>query len=373
LTRRIAFIIPSLDRAGAERQLALLASHLPRDQFASHVITLTRGGPYEADLQTAGVPVTHVGKRGKLDWAAYGRLRSALKEIQPSLVHTWLFAANCYGRWAAHRLGIHPLIASERCVDQWKSFRHLWIDRFLARLTDAIVVNSPGVRDFYIGQGIDPAKFVVIPNAVIPAADPPGTIGREEACRRLGVPPHSRIIMAVGRLWPQKRHKDLIWVGQTLARAIDHVVLVIIGDGPQRDTLRRHRDGIADPSRVLLVGERTDVPQLLPHAELFWNASSFEGQSNAILEAMAAGVPVVATDIPGTRDLVVHEQTGFLFPVGDVGMLSKFSHRLLTDANLRREMGERARGRVETEFTLEQMVGKHVELYQRLLGGVIGD
>jgi glycosyltransferase involved in cell wall biosynthesis len=102
---------------------------------------------------------------------------------------------------------------------------------------------------------------------------------------------------------------------------------------------------------------------LLPHFDLFWNASLYEGQSNSILEAMQAGVPVIASNIAGTRDLIQHEKTGLLFPVGDVGELMKTSARVLDDAALYQSLSETAKKSIDTNFSVEAMVTKHELLY----------
>ena len=111
------------------------------------------------------------------------------------------------------------------------------------------------------------------------------------------------------------------------------------------------------------------MPRLLPHFDVLWSTSAYEGQSNAIMEAMAAGVPVVATDIPGTRDLVVHGQTGYLVPVGEPcrAAVAKHSNHLLDDPDLAGRFGQAARQRMLDEFSVEKMVGRYADLYRSLL------
>src|SRR6185436_9891018 len=120
-----------------------------------------------------------------------------------------------------------------------------------------------------------------------------------------------RLIGAIGRLWPQKRLKDIVWSADLVKCVRDDGHFLIIGDGPQRSRLERYAEQAHVPEMVHLLGERSDVPRILPHLDLLVLASSHEGQSNAIMEAMSAGVPVVASDIPDNRDLVVNGETGF--------------------------------------------------------------
>jgi glycosyltransferase involved in cell wall biosynthesis len=315
----------------------------------SHVCVLTRDGPLHTDLEKADLPVTVIGKPWKLDPRAYWRLKAHIRRLRPDLVHTWLFAANAYGRAAALACGVKCLVAGERCVDPWKSPWQLAIDRWLARRTSRIVANSAGVRDFYVRRGLPAEKFLLIANGVEPPS--PSPITRGQLLVELGLPEGVHLIGLIGRLWPQKRVKDAIWALDLLRVIQKEVHLLILGDGPHAPRLKKFRDQCAVHDQVHFLGHRPDVARLLPHFDLLWSTSGYEGQSNAILEAMAAGVPVVATDIPGTRDLVVHGETGFLVSPGNrsasapsvnkavAAGVARYTNRILNDAELARRLG----------------------------------
>ncbi len=349
-----------------------------RDEFDVHVCVLTRGGPLLAQLEEAGISTTLLEKRRKLDPSALMRLRRLIRALKPDLVQTWLFAANAYGRAAAASCRVPRILANERCVDTWKSWPQLAVDRLLVRYTTRIVVNSPAVQQFYVEHGLPEAKFEVIPNGIAPL--PPSSATREEIRAEFGLAPDSRLIAMVGRLWPQKRVKDAIWAADTLSVIRGGVHLLVIGDGPERTRLERFRDQSKIVGAVHFLGHRSDVSRLLPHVDVFWNSSAYEGQSNAIMEAMAAGVPVVATDIPGTRDLVVHGTTGFLVPPAnrsphatcvnrDTGTgLAKHTQEIFNDPALGRRMGEAGRQRILEHFSVETMTVRYADLYRRLLG-----
>jgi len=365
VSRCIVQVIPTLVRGGAEKQLVLLARGLSRAEFDVHVVTLTAGGPLREDLDEAGIPVTSINKRWKLDPGALQRLTRELKRLKPDLVHTWLFAANAYGRAAALRAGVPHLVGAERCVDLWKAWHELAIDRYLARRSDRVVVNSSGVRDFYVGKGIAADKFTVIPNGVPPA--PASDVTREALLAELNLPANSRLMGAVGRLWPQKRIKDLIWAADILKVIRNDLHLLVIGDGPQADLLRQYRHKCQIDDRVHFLGQRNDVPRLMPHFDVLWLGSAYEGQPNSVMEAMSAGVPVVATDIPGTRDLVVPGETGYLVPVGDCAAFARQTELILNDVELARRLGTAARERMLREFSVDRMVERHAALYRELL------
>jgi glycosyltransferase involved in cell wall biosynthesis len=361
---RVGLVIPTLDQGGAEKQFCLLASRLDRNRFDPHVFVLTRSGARQSFLKDTGVPWTVIGKRWKGDPTAWWKLANAFGQQRLDLVHTWLFAANSYGRSAALWAKIPIIIGGERSVDPWKSGWQLTLDRWLARRSDAIFTNSSGVVDFYQQQGIAKERFLVIPNGVELSGR--SSIDRSEALRRMQVPSDWRVILAVGRLWPQKGYREALWCMELLRLVEPRTMLVVIGEGPQRASLEEFRDQIQVAAHVRLLGERSDVEDLMPHADVLLNTSLYEGQSNAMLEAMAAGVPVVASDIPGNRDLVIDQQTGYLVDREDVRTMVQRLRRLVTDTQMRGTMGQAARERVATEFSVDRMVRRHEEAYLQL-------
>ncbi len=361
---KICQIIPTLVQGGAEKQLALLAAGLDRDQFECHVVVLTHSGPYESILRDQGIAVHLIGKRGKLDPTAYLRLVRKLKELKPDIVQTWLFAGNSYGRVAARHAQVPIIIASERSVDPWKQWWNFAIDRRLHKFTDTIVTNTSAIPAFYAQHGIPAGDFTVIPNAVtIP--DVP-SLTRREVFDRLQLPPRSLLVGAVGRLWKQKGYRDLIWSGELLRVSLRDVCVVIVGDGPDRDMLLKYRDQIGGDEAVRMVGHRDDALQLMTGFDVLWNSSLYEGQSNSVLEAMALGIPVIASDIPGNRDLVVHNESGLLFPLGDAGTLTRITDQLLRQPDRRAAMGQAAKQRIAEHFSLAKMIAAYERLYLEL-------
>lgn len=366
---RLALVIPTLDRSGAEKQLTLLATHLPRDQFEVQVIALTRGGPFAADLAAAGVPLTILNKRWRFDPLAALRLRRTLRELRPDVVHSWLFAANSYVRLVLGRQhrSRPAVVISERCVDSWKSGWQLRLDRRLAPRTDRLIGNSRAVVEFYQALGYRPEQSQVIYNAVEPP--PPPDFTREDLLRQLQLPPDARLVASVGRLAPQKRVGDLLWACQLLRQADPRARLLVIGDGPERERLLHYARQIEVAEYVRFLGARDDAARLVHLADVFWIGSDFEGLSNSLMEAMACGKPVVVSDIPPNRELVTHAVEGYIVPAGDGVAFTQFTRRLFDDESLARRMGEAGRARMTRDFGLDRMIESHVQLYRSLVEG----
>jgi len=362
---KLLLVIPTLDRSGAEKQLTLLATRLPRPDFSVHVAALTRGGPYALELAAAGIPVTVLNKRMKCDPVAYLRLRSLLRELRPDIMHTWLFAANAYGRLAAGPRPAFPIVVSERCVDSWKTGWQFWLDRRLVGRTARVVGNSQSVADFYRDRGVPAGKLAVVHNGM-DSPEIPAT-ARDDVRRMLGIPAESFVVGYVGRLARQKRVTDLIWAFELIRVMHEDVYFVIVGDGPERGRLEQFSDSLQIEGRVKFLGHREDAQQLLPAIDVFWLASDFEGLSNSVMEAMAAGLPVVASNISPNRELIDDGKTGYLVPTGDRVAFAQLAERLLLDRTLALRLGAAGRARIASEFSADRMVDAYSRIYHDMI------
>jgi len=358
---KVCMVTAALGRGGAEKQLALLVRHLDRTRFDPYVLVLTRSGPYQEAIEACGVPVVVIGKKTALSPLALWRLTRLLVRLRPDVVHTWMFTSNAYGRVAARLAGLRHIIANEMCVVDWKGPVRLIVDRLLAPLTGRIVAISDSVAQSLRHTGTPPHLI----ETVYDGFETTGWPARElDEQRAVGSAPR---LVAVGRLYAQKRYDVVIRAMALIVRNFPEAELVVAGEGPQRPALENLVAALGLGAHVRLPGVVENVPQLLAQSDLFLMGSDFEGLPSSIMEAMYVGVPVVATDVPGVRDLVANGVSGVLVPRGDHTALAAAAVSVLRDPDLRRALTAQARQKVLAEHSVERMVKAYERLYERCL------
>ncbi|TDD27457.1 glycosyltransferase [Actinomadura sp. KC06] len=297
---RVLHVITGLEHGGAERQLALLLRHLPVE---CEVATLTRAGAVGAEIRRAGVHVHEIGMRGNRDVAALPRLARLIRRGRYDVVHTHLYRACVYGRIAAWMAGTPRIVATEHSLGDGhiegravtRGVRALY--RATERLGTATVAVSPTVAARLRGWGVRPGRITVIPNGVDAAEFAFDAARRAATRRRLGIGPDEPVVGAVGRLVPTKRFDLLI---EAVAR-LDGVRLLLVGAGPLRGTLQRlaHDTGV----EVIFAGGTSDVAGALAAMDVFAAPSVQETFGLGVVEALAAGLPVLYTTCPALDDL----------------------------------------------------------------------
>jgi len=366
---RVAQVIWSLGLGGAEQVVIRLAAGLDRTRFEPIVCCLDELGPFAQAAQQAGVEVVALGKRGPLDVRVLSRLGRLLRRRQVQVVHTHLWGADFWGRLAARAVGTGTIVSTAHNVDTWKRGYHLAIDRCLARWTTRLVAVSNQVREFYEVHGVGPGRWQVIYNGVEEAPSRPR--GRVAAFRDLGIRPEDAVVALVGRLVPAKAPGVFLEAVAEAARALPSLRALVVGDGPLRAELEEKVRRLGLAGRVVLAGLRQDVPGLLAGVDVLAFSSEREGLSMAMLEAMAAGVPVVATRVGGTPELIESGVTGILVPPADPRALADGLLAVLRSPGLAEDIRRAARERVRARFSLRSMIEAYQELYSQM-GGASG-
>lgn len=361
----VAYLITELSVGGAQSALLRLLRGINRKRFVPSVGCLFYGdGASGEAIRTLGIPVFDAGMHRKTDWRALCSVFHWLKVVRPIILHTSLFHANLIGRIVGRLAQVPIVLCSERTMAMEASWRYL-LNRLTIGMVDGVIAVSENVRDFCITQvGLPQDKMFVIYNGV--ETETASMKTRGQARQELGLPLDALVVGAVLRLESVKGVDDLL---RAFARVeVRHPVwLAIVGDGTEREALFALSKELGIAQRVFWAGQRNQASRLIPAFDLFVQPSRHEGMPNAVLEAMASALPIVATAVGGTPEVVVDGESGLLVPAGDLDAMAAAITRLLGDVELRHRMGQIGKQRVERFFSVEQMVLKTEQLYTNTL------
>jgi glycosyltransferase involved in cell wall biosynthesis len=237
----------------------------------------------------------------------------------------------------------------------------------LTRFADWVVANSEAGRDFLIQRGVSSDRIKVIYNGIDLDRLRVSREDTEQVRRQLGVTSDGRAIGILARLFPQKRHDVFLRAAAIIHQVMPDVKVSIVGDGPLRSQLENLSSELGLGERVVFFGEQKNVGAYLSALDIAVLPSETEGCSNSILEAMALGKPVVATEAGGNRELISDGETGLLVPLGDADALAHSVMKLLSNRSAAQEMGQKARQAVASRFSVENMVNQYQSLYEETL------
>ena len=355
-------ILPALPAAGMEMMVAGLARALAARGLSVGITCLEEEGVLAPALRADGIRVSVVPAPGLLPNVVPGRLSDWLRELGPDVVHAhsgvWLKAV-CAARGA----GVERVVFTAHGLLDHTPRHHWWMMRLAARRTDYVVGVSDELTRVLIDDGGSPrSRTLTIPNGVDTAAFRPGPAS-QSVRGPLGIDPGTPVIGIVARLAPVKNHAVLIDAFAIVHGRRPDAVLVLVGDGPLRAELEARAAGLGLGAAVRFAGLASAMPPVYRDIDLFVLSSVAEGTSISILEAMASGLPIVATAVGGTPALLDGGAAGVLVPSSDAAALADALTGLLDHPERRRELGAAARARAERIFSERAMVDRYLGLY----------
>jgi glycosyltransferase involved in cell wall biosynthesis len=381
-------IISDLGVGGAQEMVRTLSQSLAEAGCRSVVCTF-RDGPLRGEIERAGIPVVILAERrhsvfdlphflGEVS-AIRRRLREVIREHQVDVLQTHLLRSldflvlslrgNPRPRvfWTFHNSSF-DLRADHLEKHSWllrpKRFSHHILYRLGSQWADGLVAVSEDVRGAILDTmpGIPPDKITIIPNCV--DIDRYGiSDGRERFRRSLGFQDSDHLMTAVATFKRQKGHRFLLEAAMQLMPRHPRLHMLFVGDGDLRGAIETLAAGEGLDDRILFLGTRSDVPQILAASDSFVLPSLWEGLPMALIEAMASGLPIIATDVSGTRDVMVPGETGVLVPPGNSESLVQAIETLMKDPARGRRMGAAARRRVSTQYGSQRQASEYIALY----------
>lgn len=362
---RIVHIMPQIGIGGAETQLFKLITH--SNEAIRHEVLY-----YGDSRDTAGyelyasgnVSLTRVPRSRRRPLQFIGRLAREIRRRQPDVVHCWLASGVLWGRLAALRAGVPHVLVAYRAT----RVAAPRLMRILERLTHKRVhhlANSVACARAVAGQlGIDAGRFQIVYNGV-ETGKFDRRLDRQALRRELGVSAETTLIVNVGRLTPPKNQQMLLRVARR-CKGVLPVRFAVVGHGELEDELAQTAEELEVEGQVRFLGLRHDIPEILLSADIFCYTSLREGFPNALLEAMAAGLPIVTTHFPGADELIAHERNGLVVPLGDEVAMTDALRRYVETPELAARYGACAAKTARQKFSISRMVENTLALYHSI-------
>jgi len=381
---RVARVIARMNVGGPAQHVTFLSTGMDRMRFDTILITGVVGGN-EGDFLPAArargarplvIPELGPTVRPAHDLVSLMKLARLFRDFRPDIVHTHTAKAGALGRVAARLAGVPLCVHTfhghvlEGYFSAAKARLFLAAERGLARITDRIITVSSRVRQALLSLGIgQPGQVEVIPLGLDLSRFLPSPKGSTDLRQRLHIPPGTPILGTVGRLVPIKDHPTLIHALGLLPGGDRAPHLLVVGDGERRQTLQELVQRLDLGSRIHFLGWRDDLEAILPELDVVICCSKNEGTPVALIEAMAAGVPVLSTDVGGVGDLVTHGETGWLIPPGDPTALAHSIRTLLADPALAGRLAAAARPIALERHDVKGLIHRMEALYTGLMAG----
>ncbi|MCM8772865.1 MAG: glycosyltransferase [Candidatus Omnitrophica bacterium] len=362
---KICFVIGTLQIGGAEKQLYLLIKNLDKKIFETVLISL-RSGRMKEDFKKI-TKLYILEKKYKFDLFILFRLIKILKREKPNILHTFMFTSNFWGRIAGIICKIPVIIASERSLDLWKKWYHLFIDKILLKFTKKIVCNSEEVKNIYLKRlNASIEKVDVIYNGIEIEKYEKDEIEFDDLKKEFGIE-NEKIVLTGGRLSFEKNLETFLYVSKRVKEEFEEVKFLIVGEGPERGKLERLIQNLGLEKDIIFTGFRQDLPKLIKISDIIVLISLWEGMPNLILEGMACKKPVICSEYGGGKEIIDDGINGFLVKPKDIEDISKKILFLLQNPEICKSMGEKNYLLVKKNFSVEKMIENYQNFYFKIL------
>jgi glycosyltransferase involved in cell wall biosynthesis len=362
----VLLLINTLERAGAEKVVVNLARRLDHSRFNVSVATIWPGGDLTEDVMAAGIELNHLCNAGETAARALLPLRRLLRRKRVDILHSQLGVAALVARLAALICRSVGTVYTEQNVVGGYSRLGRFLNCATLWLPDVVVGSSQGVLDSWnLCRHRGARSSAVIPNGIDIPPWPGPKEGRQHWRKVFSASDDDLVIGTIGYCYERKGQRFLVQACQDLIRN-RRVRLVIVGDGPLRRELEHLTEASGLGDRVTFTGAQADVSGLISSFDIFALPSVAEGMPIVLLEAMARGLPSVATTVGANSDVIRDRQSGILVPPKAVGELSKALESLVSSPDLRAQLGVAARQRIVAEFSVERMTRDYEAVYQRV-------
>lgn len=363
-------VITWLPVGGIERRLVALLPRLDSERFNVSLVCIRERGPLADELEAAGIPVHLVPFRKRWDLAALRQLADLMREKRIDIVHSHMYRSNVPATVAARMAGVKHVWTQVHNVGTWETPRQAMMDRFLCLWRDGVIAVSERVREDVMKRlHLSPRRARLIYNGVDIRRFSEARALRGQVRAQLKVTDRETVFLFAARLVEQKRAQDFLSAFATLQRESGGARLRawILGDGPLLGELQAQAAALPSPGAVTFFGKRADVEAFMAGADVFVLPSTKEGFSNALVEAMASGLAIVATDVGGNAEAIRDGIDGLIVPPLNVKTLTAAMRRMAGEPTFRRAMALSA-GRRAEEFSLERMLLAVENLYLETMG-----
>jgi len=365
----VLFIVPSLQFGGAEKKIVDFILRMDKTKFCPIVCKFVDNGDYEVMLKQSFIKIYTVRRRFKYDLSVVLKLIAIMKTEHIQIVQTTLVIANLFGRIAAILAHVPIIIATEHSMGSGRQGIYTIINRYLSYLTDKIIVVAKAQKLFLNKvEHIPNDKMQVIYNGVDINKFHPKPKDNEMK-NRFAIRDTCKVVGILATLRPTKGHELFLKAARKILRLVSDVKFLIVGDGPERENIKKIAFELNISANVIFAGNIIDVPQVLSLFDISVLSSSSEVETfpNALLESMAMGIPVVSTNVGAVDEIIIDGEVGFLIQPGNSEMLAEKVVVLLKDEQLRLKMGNAARKRVVEFFNIDTMIKERETLYETLL------